>query len=145
MPITDAHVGRSYPPTDPYLVSRAKIAEFAAALGDPNAAYAGPEPVAPPTFAAVLAARAWSALFEDAELHLELSRTIHTEQRFTWVRPLCAGDEVTATLTIDKVRFRANTAFLTLSVVLRTRAGDELCTAESTLLRTWPPEHEEEA
>ena len=36
MAITEAHAGRRYPPTAPYAVSAAKIAEFARALGDDN-------------------------------------------------------------------------------------------------------------
>ena len=34
MAITEAHAGRRYPPTAPYAVSAAKIAEFARALGE---------------------------------------------------------------------------------------------------------------
>lgn len=140
MPITDAHVGRSYPATPPYRVNREKIAEFAAALGDDNPAYAGDAPQAPPTFAAVLAAQAWERLFADPALDLQLARTIHADQRFAWTRPLRAGDEVTATLRIDKVRARANTAFITVSVALETTAGEPVVTATSTLLHTWPKE-----
>ena len=140
MPITDAHVGRSYPATPPYRVNREKIAEFAAALGDDNPAYAGDAPQAPPTFAAVLAAQAWEGLFADPALDLQLARTIHADQRFAWTRPLRAGDEVTATLRIDKVRARANTAFITVSVALETTAGEPVVTATSTLLHTWPME-----
>ena len=140
MAISDAHVGRTYPATPPYDVSRAKISEFAAALGDTSPAYAGATPVAPPTFAAVLASDAWGALFTDPELDLALDRTMHAEQRFTWTRPLRAGDEVTATLTIDKVRSRGTTAFITVSVLLATVSGEPVCTAESTLLHSWPEE-----
>lgn len=60
---------------------------------------------------------------------------MHTNQKFAWRRPLRAGDEVVATL-IDGVRARANTAFVTIAVLLATTAGEELCTASSTLLRT---------
>ena len=60
MPISADHAPRVYPSTAPYEVSRAKIAEFAAALADANPAYCGPDAVAPPTFAAVLTAAAWS-------------------------------------------------------------------------------------
>lgn len=140
MPITDAHVGRTYPATQPYRVSREKIAEFAAALGDEHPAYAGDDPLAPPTFAAVLAARAWEGLFGDPDLDLQLSRTIHADQRFAWTRPLRAGDDITATLRIDKLRARANTAFITVSVALNTTAGEPVVTATSTLLHTWPQE-----
>ena len=44
--------------------------------------------------AAVLAARAWGAMFADPELDVALHRTIHGDQRFTWLRPLRAGDVV---------------------------------------------------
>lgn len=137
MPISDIHVGRSYPATEPYPVSRAKIAEFARALGDgDNPAYNGENPVAPPTFAAVLAAAAWDGLFADPELELALSRTVHVDQRFAWQRPLRAGDLVRSALTIDKVRLRANTAIITISVLLDTPEGERLCTATSTLMHT---------
>jgi len=137
MPISDDHVGRSYPATAPYLVSRAKIAEFAAALGDAeNPAYAGEVPVAPPTFAVVLSSAAWDAMFADADLELSLSRTVHVDQRFVWRRPLRAGDEVSATLTIEKVRARGATAIITIAVALATTTGEQLCTATSTLMHT---------
>jgi acyl dehydratase len=137
MPISEAHVGRSYPATAAYEVSRAKIAEFARALGDPaNPAYTGPSPVAPPTFAVVLAAAAWDAMFDDPELELSLSRTVHADQRFTWYRPLRAGDLVQAVLTIEKVRARGTTVIITVSVLLATVDGEALCTADSTLMHT---------
>ena len=137
MPISEDHVGRSYPATAPYEVSRAKIAEFASALGDAdNPAYAGEVPVAPPTFAVVLASAAWDAMFADPELALSLSRTVHVDQKFTWQRPLRAGDEVTATLTIEKVRARGATAIITIAVALSTTSGETLCTAASTLMHT---------
>jgi hypothetical protein len=137
MPISEEHVGRSYPATAAYEVSRAKIAEFARALGDPdNPAYTGDAPVAPPTFAVVLSAAAWNAMFDDPELDLSLSRTVHADQRFTWHRPLRAGDWVQARLTIEKVRLRGTTAIITISVNLSTTQGEELCTAASTLMHT---------
>ncbi len=137
MPISEAHVGRSYPATEPYQVSRAKIEEFAKALGqaeDPH--YAGTEPIAPLTFAAVLAASAWDAIFGDPELGLSLSRTVHVDQRFAWRRPLRAGDEVRAQLTIEKVRLRGPVAIMTIAVLLTADGGEELCTATSTLMHT---------
>jgi len=137
MPISEEHVGRSYPATAPYQVNRAKIAEFAAALSDAaNPAYTGTDPIAPPTFAVVLAAAAWDAMFDDPDLELSLSRTVHADQRFAWQRPLRAGDEVTATLRIEKVRARGPMAIITIAVDLATAAGEELCTATSTLMHT---------
>jgi acyl dehydratase len=132
--ISESHAGRSYPPTEPYEVTAVKIAEFAAALGDDNPAYRGADPVAPPTFAAVIAGRAWEALWADQELGLELRRIVHGDQRITHNRPLRAGDRVTATLTIDKVRTRGTVDMINSSVRLETSAGEEVCTASSTFL-----------
>ena len=104
MPISPDDVGRTYPTTDPYLVTAEKIRELATALGDTAPAYRGDDPIAPPTFAMVLASRAWEALFDDEQLDLHLEHMIHTDQSFNWIRPLHKGDEVTATLTITSVR-----------------------------------------
>ncbi|MFT3860884.1 MaoC family dehydratase N-terminal domain-containing protein [Micropruina sp.] len=139
--ISDTHIGRSYPPTAPYVVSAAKVAEFAAALGDAdNPAYAGSDAIAPPTFAVVLSSAAWGAMFDDPELELSLSRTVHTDQRFAWRRPLRVGDQITATLTIEKFRARGSSAFITIVVGLCDAAGERVCDATSTLLHTWPTE-----
>lgn len=140
MPITAEQVGRSFPPPKPYEVSRAKIAEFARALGDDNPAYSGDDPVAPPTFVAIIAAQAWDGLFADEELGLALHRTIHADQRFEWVRPLRAGDVVEAQLAIEKVRNRGALDMVTVAVELAV-GGERVCTARSTLWHT----REEEA
>ena len=138
MPITPEHVGRTYPPAPPYEVSRAKIAEFAGALLDENPAYAGASPVAPPTFAAVIAAQAWGPFFDDPELGLELKRTMHADQRFVWDRPLREGDDVVATLGISKVRTRGATDMVTIDVDMVTPQGEHLCRATSQLIHTRP-------
>lgn len=121
-------------------MTRQAIADFAAALGDSNSAYRGTDAVAPPTFAAVIAAQAWDALFRDPDLDLELKRTIHTDQSFDIVRPLRIGDVVTATLTIDRVRQRGATEMVTVAVVIKDASGEPTCTASSMLIH-----HREEA
>lgn len=136
MPISTDHAGRTYPPTEPYRVTAEKIAEFAAALGDDNPAYAGEQPIAPPTFAATIAAQAWQALWDDSELELELSHVVHGDQRIDHVRPLRAGDLVTARLRIDSVRIRGAVDMIKSSMMLETTAGEDVCTAAATFLHT---------
>lgn len=118
-------------------MSRAKIAEFATALGDRNPAYFDADlPIAPPTFAVVIAVQAWGPLFDDPELGLALRRTVHADQRFDIVRPLHDGDDVLATLTIDRVRNRGNTDMITVRVALSATDGEPLGVATSQLIHT---------
>ena len=91
MAIAPEHAGRSYPPTAPYEVSAAKIAEFARAIGDDNPAYFAERRVAPPTFVAVIAADAWEAMFADEELGLALRRIVHGDQRFSYDAGAASG------------------------------------------------------
>lgn len=132
--ISADHEGRQYPATTPFEVTRQAIAEFAAALGDDNPAYFSDDAVAPPTFAAVIAAQAWDGLFSDPDLELELRRTIHADQSFDIARPLRVGDVVTATLTIDRVRQRGATEMVTVAVAICDKAGERVCTASSMLI-----------
>ena len=132
MAIAEAHAGRRYPACDPYQVSTAKIAEFATALGDDNPRYRDASPITPPTFAAVISAPAWNQLFSDPELELSLERIVHGDQRFTFHRPLRAGDVVIATVTIDKVRVRAGSELVSATVDISGRDGEQICSAHAT-------------
>ncbi len=135
MPITPDHVGRKFPHAAPYEVSRAKIVEFAKAIGSQHPSYFSDDPVAPPTFATIIAAQAWDALFDDEELGLSLNRTIHTDQQFDFHRALKPGDVVVAELEIERVRNRGNLDMVTVLVNLL--VGDEtVCEARSTLMHT---------
>lgn len=131
-------MGRTYAPTSPYEVSAAKIAEFAAALGDENPAYQGASPVAPPTFAAVIGAGAWDRLFGDAELELALHRVVHGDQTFVWHRPLRAGDRVVGVLGIDKVRCRGALEIVGVTVRVETVDGEPVVDSSSTFVHTRP-------
>lgn len=132
MPINPDHAGRHYPPTPAYEVTATKIAEFARALGDDSPAYAGDRPIAPPTFVAVISSAAWETMFDDPELGLALRRIVHGDQRFTYQRPLRAGDKVHATLTIDRVRNRGESDLISASVEVETLDDELICTAEAT-------------
>ena len=44
---------------------------------------------------------------------------------------------MTATLTIDRVRARGNSAFISITVTLDA-GGERVCDAASTLLHSWP-------
>jgi acyl dehydratase len=136
-------VGRSYPPSAVYEVSRAKIAEFATALGDPEPAYRDPaaaralghpDVIAPPTFAIVVSLGAANVVLDDPDVELDYSRVVHGEQRITHHRPIRAGDRLVATTTIENVRTVAGNDMLTTRVELTTDDGEAVCTAISMLV-----------
>ena len=136
-------VGRSYPPSAPYEVGRAKIAEFAAAIGDDDPVYrdldaaraAGhPDVVAPPTFAIVVTLEAANVVLGDPAVALDYSRVVHGEQRFLHHRPIRAGDRLVATTTIDAARTVAGNDLLTTRVDLATEDGEAVCTATTMLV-----------
>jgi acyl dehydratase len=135
VPITPDHAGKAYAPTAPYEVTRVKIVEFATALGGPLPAEEA-HPLAPPTFAAVVANAAWDAMFTDPELGLSLSRIVHGDQQFRYVRPLRAGDVVTATLRIDKVRVRGPVEIISTAVEVDDALGGEVLSAVATFVHT---------
>ena len=136
MAISEAHAGRSYPPTPVYDITAAKIAEFAAAIEDANPAYTGEEPLAPPTFLAVIAATAWEAMFADPELDLALRKIVHGDQGYRYRRQLRAGDRVTGTLRIDKVRIRGDAEIISASLDVHDAADELVCTAATTFVHS---------
>ena len=134
MPLDQSFVGRVYPPTATYEVSRAKIQEFADAIGDANplhrdaraAQAAGyPDVIAPPTFLTIVNIGAINAIVGDPQLGLDYSRMVHGDQSFTYRRPVHAGDVLAVTTTIADIMNRAGNDFITMRAEVRD-ADDEL-------------------
>ena len=141
--INKDYLGRTFPASAPYEVSRVKIAEFAEAIGDPNpvfrdrtAAQAGgyPDVIAPPTFPVVIAMAASGRAVADPGLRLNYAMVVHGEQRFEYSRPLRAGDVVTAQSTISAIREVGPMTMLTTETQIRTVDGEHVCTGFSTLV-----------
>ena len=143
MAVNQDYAGRSFPATEPYEVSRVKIAEFATAIGDPNPVYrdrdaavaAGyPDVIAPPTFPIVVTMAASGQAIADPGLGINYALVVHGEQRFSYARPLRAGDVVTAQSTIESIREVGRNVMMTTRTELRTVDGEHLVTAFSTLV-----------
>ena len=143
MPVNPDFAGRSFPPSEPYEVSRVKIAEFAQAIGDLSplcrdrqaAQAAGyPDVIAPPTFAIVISMASSGHAIADEDLGLDYSMVVHGEQRFEHTRPLHAGDVVVAQTTITDITPRRTMTMLTTRTDITTTGGDHVCTALSTLV-----------
>lgn len=143
MPLNRSYVGRTFPPTEPYLVGREKIREFAGAIGaadliyhDPAAARAAgyPDVVAPPTFPVVATMGASRQLRDDRELGMDYSRVVHGDQRFAYTRPVVAGDELVCALTIEEITERGGHEFITTRAELTTPAGEPVVTVWNKLV-----------
>ena len=143
MPINRDFLGRTFPPSDPYEISRVKIREFADAIGDPSPLFrdvagaqaAGyPDVIAPPTFPIVITAAAGNRAATDPELGVNYAMVVHGEQSFSYVRPLVAGDVVTTQTTITDIRDAGRNTLLTNTTEFRTLDGELVCTAHSTLV-----------
>jgi acyl dehydratase len=141
--VNEDYLGRTFPPTEPYEVSRVKIADFAEAIGDGNPLYhdraaaqaAGyPDVIAPPTFPIVVTMAASRAAVGDPGLGLNYAMVVHGEQRFTYSRPLHAGDVVTARSTISGIRNVGSLSMVTTETVIQTVDGEHVCTGYGTLV-----------
>ncbi len=135
--------GRVYPPTQPYLVGREKVREFARAVlsstslhHDPEAARAAgyTDVVAPPTFPIVLQDFTLQQLLADTDAAVDFSRVVHGDQRFSYSRPIVAGDELVGTMTVTSVKQLGGNSMVTSSTEIVDGDGAHVVTAISTLV-----------
>ena len=143
MAINTDYVGRTFDPSEPYEVSRVKIAEFATAVGDSSplcrdraaAQAAGyPDVIAPPTFAIVVGAANSGRVTHDPGLGVNYAMIVHGEQGFSYARPIHAGDVLVSQTTIESIRPVGSMTTLTTVTEIRTVDGEHVCTARSTLV-----------
>ena len=135
--------GRTFPPTEPYLVGREKVREFADAVFATNpanrdveaaVALGYPDIVAPPTFAVVIQERALATLLAEPDTGIDFERVVHGDQRFVTTRPIVAGDELTATLTVSSVKTLGGHSMVSADTRVTDAAGEHVVTAISTLV-----------
>ncbi|MFH9606236.1 MaoC family dehydratase N-terminal domain-containing protein [Streptomyces sp. DH8] len=143
MALDQSFVGRTYPPTPAYEVGREKIREFAEAVGDANPAYVDAEAaralghadvIAPPTFVFSITYRAAGQVVQDPQLGLDYSRVVHGDQKFSYVRPVRAGDRLTVTSTIEGIKSLAGNDVLDIRGDVHDEAGELVVTALTKLV-----------
>lgn len=143
MAVNPELVGLSFPPTTPYLVGREKVREFSRAVFatnpinlDPSAAQAAgyADVVAPPTFAVVIQEGTLAQLLAAPNSGIELTRVVHGSQQFSYTRPIVAGDELTAQLTVESIKTLAGNALVTAVSNITDASGAHVVTATSMLV-----------
>ena len=136
-------VGREFPPVGPYLVGREKVREFARAVFATNPIFTDVEAargaghadvVAPPTFPVVIQEHTLAQLLAEKDANIDFSRVVHGDQRFTYSRPVVAGDELTATLEVTSVKSLGGHSMVTSESVMTDSTGAHVVTAISTLV-----------
>jgi hypothetical protein len=70
----------------------------------------------------------------DPELGVDLTRVLHGEQSYEWSRPVAVGETLVAQASIESIRGRGATQFLSLRTDVRDGRGDPVALARSTLL-----------
>ncbi|MBC7276887.1 MaoC family dehydratase N-terminal domain-containing protein [Nocardioides sp.] len=128
MAVDGSLVGRAFPPTRPYRVTDEKVRELAAATG---MSWESGDRV-PATFPIVLAFDAMNAFLEDVEV--ELSRIVHGEQKFSYVRPIAPGDVLTATLSVASLRQIGGNDIIGTVSEITDESGALVCTTSATLV-----------
>lgn len=135
--------GREFPPTPPYLVGREKVREFARAVfatsplsHDVEAARAAgyADLVAPPTFPVVVQEATLAQLLAEPDAGIDFTRVVHGDQRFTYTRPVVAGDELTATLRVASIKQLGGHSMITAESSIVDASGAHVVTAISTLV-----------
>jgi hypothetical protein len=143
MALNMAYEGRTFPPTEPYRVGREKILEFADAIGATDSAYRDraaaqalghADVIAPPTFPIVLTMPVARLISDDPGLGFDYERMVHGDQRFAYVRPIVAGDELVCVTRIEKLTSRAGLDSVSLRADIQTTEGEPVVTAWSKLV-----------
>ncbi|MET9733820.1 MaoC family dehydratase N-terminal domain-containing protein [Streptomyces sp. NPDC006458] len=143
MALDQSFVGRTYAPTEPYEVGREKIREFAEAIGDSHPVYTDPEAakafghadvIAPPTFVFAITFKAARDVVHDPQLGLDYDRVVHGDQKFAYTRPVRAGDRLTVTSTIERIKSMAGNDFVDIRGEVHDEAGEHVVTAWTKLV-----------
>jgi acyl dehydratase len=144
MPLNRDFIGRDYPASETYEVSRELIRRFAQAIGDDNPAYTDIEAakalghsdvIAPPTFLTVLTFRyATEGPVVDPALGLNYALVVHGEQKFVHHRPVRAGDVLRVTSTVVDIRDAGRNELMTTKTSVTTAEGEHIADLFGTLV-----------
>jgi acyl dehydratase len=143
VPLNRAFIGRTSPPSEPFLVGREHIRQFAKAIGDDNPHYhdveaaraAGyPDVIAPPTFLITLGFRRGDGTLADPDLGLNYALVVHGEQKFVHYRPVVAGDELVGTGRVADIRDAGRNELMTVEQEITTTGGERVALAINTIV-----------
>jgi acyl dehydratase len=137
-----AMVGQSYRIDDVYEVGKAKVAEFARAVQNFHPAHFDVDAaaelghdglVAPPTFMALVGFVAQRRLFEETLSCYAMPQILQVDQKFTFHRPLRAGDRLSCEVSIVSARKVAGTDLIVVENDIFDQRDQPVMTATTTI------------
>ncbi len=142
MSLSKKFIGKKYP-SQVYEVGKEKIKEYALAIKNPDPHYLDDEfaarskygtIIAPPTFAAVYAARNIIPVFLDSELKLNLTMIVHGEQEYEFPDVVRAGDVLTSEAEIVDIENKEKLDVMSIRLLTRNQEGKDVCRAVYTII-----------
>jgi acyl dehydratase len=139
MAVQTQAVGKRWEPAS-FEVDAERIARYADAVGEPSPVHRDADAaraagfrdvVAPPMFCVVYSAVAMGPAILDPEVGINLGAMVHGGQEFVWGEPVCAGDEITTTVSCKEIADRNGMAFYVFESVSVNQDGEE------TVRATW--------
>ena len=132
-------VGKSWDPAT-FAVEADRISQYASAVGEENPIHHDPEAaraagfrdvVAPPMFCVVYSSPAMGPAILDPDVGMNFQAMVHGGQEFVWGEPVCAGDEITTTVTCKSIDERDGKGYYVFESVSTNQEGAE------TVRGTW--------
>ena len=140
MPLKTDAVGRTWEPAS-FEVDAERIAQYADAVSEASPIHRDADAareagyrdvVAPPMFCVVYSSPAMGPAIFDPEVEMNFAAMVHGGQRFEWGEPVCAGDEITTTVTCKSIDERDGKGFYVFESVSANQDGDEVVRATWT-------------
>ena len=114
-----------------FTVDPDRVAAFARVVGQDA-------PGVPPTFLTTAEFSVIPRIVGDPRLALDFTRVVHGTQEYVVERPLRVGETLVLSPSLESVRVRSGTGFLTIRVDVRDDAGAPVATARSMMIERGP-------
>jgi hypothetical protein len=129
--VTDPRfIGRSYE-SAPFEVSAESIRAYMRATGDDREEA---DLVAPPTYAMVYGFDVYMQLWKDQEVALNVARLVHSDQSFTFHRPVRPGDRIRSTGRITGISARGGMEMITFDCTATAVDGQPVSDASARFI-----------
>lgn len=142
MPVNTSAIGKTFAPGT-YAVGREKVKEYANAVGETNPVHLDPaaaraagyaDVVAPPMFAVVFISQTMTPTLFDPEVGMNFAMMVHGGQKFTWARPIVAGEEITTHVSVKDITEKDGKGFYVYETISKDESGETVVTGEWTFL-----------